>query len=102
MLGSGAGKIGMLYPTRGPAYAMVFKSGGRHLAGWKDLIWPSRIDTNLLRMKFFPLFNSAAMRARRHRRRKGPHVISAEMVLLIELFCSVLVLGFCLTGQRGA
>ena len=53
-------------------------------------------------MKFYSIFNSAAMRARRHRRRKGPHVISAEMVLLIELFCSVLVLAFCLTGQRGA
>ena len=53
-------------------------------------------------MKFFPFFNSAAWRARRHKRRKGPHVVSAETVLLLELLCAVLVLAFCLTGRRGA
>ena len=52
-------------------------------------------------MKFVPPYISAAMRARRHKRRKGPHVISVEAVLLIELLCCVLVLGFCLTGSRG-
>ncbi|HEY1937626.1 MAG TPA: PP2C family protein-serine/threonine phosphatase [Candidatus Angelobacter sp.] len=52
-------------------------------------------------MKFVPPYISAAMRARRHKRRKGPHVISIETVLLIELLCCVLVLGFCLTGSRG-
>src|ERR1051326_7273074 len=52
-------------------------------------------------MRFFSPFNSAARRARRHRRRKGPRVISVEAVLLIELLCGVLVLGFCLTGRRG-
>src|SRR5947208_2496659 len=52
-------------------------------------------------MRFFSPFNSAARRARRHRRRKGPRVISVETVLLIELLCAVLVLGFCLTGRRG-
>ena len=42
------------------------------------------------------------MRARRHRRRKGPRVISAETVLLIELLVAVLLLAFVLTGSRGA
>ena len=42
------------------------------------------------------------MRARRHKRRKGPQVISAEAVLLMELLFAVLVLAFCLTGRRGA
>jgi sigma-B regulation protein RsbU (phosphoserine phosphatase) len=54
-----------------------------------------------LGMKFFPPFNSAARRARRHKRRKGPRVISVEAVLLMELFCIVVVLAFCLTGRRG-
>jgi phosphoserine phosphatase RsbU/P len=53
-------------------------------------------------MKFFLPFNTAAMRARRHKRRKGPHVVSVETVLLIELLCAVLLLAFCLTGSRGA
>jgi sigma-B regulation protein RsbU (phosphoserine phosphatase) len=53
-------------------------------------------------MKFFLPFNSAAMRARRHKRRKGPQVISVETVLLIELLCAVLLLAFTLTGRRGA
>jgi sigma-B regulation protein RsbU (phosphoserine phosphatase) len=53
-------------------------------------------------MRFFPLFNSAARRARRHKRRKGPRVISAETVLLIELVCATVLLAFCLTGRRGA
>src|ERR1043165_2647910 len=52
-------------------------------------------------MRFFSPFNSAARRARRHQRRKGPRVISVEAVLLIELLCAVLVLAFCLTGRRG-
>lgn len=52
-------------------------------------------------MKFFSLFSSAARRARQHRRRKGPRVISVEAVLLIELLCAFLVLAFCLTGRRG-
>ena len=55
-----------------------------------------------LLMKFFPPFISAAMRARRHKRRKGPQVISAETVLLVELLLAVLVLAFFLTGRRGA
>ena len=42
------------------------------------------------------------MRARRHKRRKGPRVISAETVLLVELLFAVLVLAFFLTGRRGA
>jgi phosphoserine phosphatase RsbU/P len=46
-------------------------------------------------------FNSAARRARRHKRRKGPRVISIEAVLLIELLLAVLLLAFCLTGRRG-
>src|SRR5450432_3408249 len=46
-------------------------------------------------------FNSAARRARRHKRRKGPRVISVEAVLLMELLCIVVVLAFCLTGRRG-
>src|SRR5579871_5987465 len=53
-------------------------------------------------MKFFSFFNSAAMRARRHRRSKGPHVISVETILLIELLAAVVLLAFCLTGSRGA
>jgi sigma-B regulation protein RsbU (phosphoserine phosphatase) len=53
-------------------------------------------------MKFFLPFNSAAMRARRHKRRKGPQVISVETILLIELLCAVLLLAFTLTGRRGA
>jgi sigma-B regulation protein RsbU (phosphoserine phosphatase) len=53
-------------------------------------------------MKFFLPFNTAAMRARRHKRRKGPRVVSVETVLLIELLCAVLLLAFCLTGSRGA
>ncbi len=45
----------------------------------------------------------AAMRARRRQRRnKGPRVISAEAVLLIELLCAFLLLAFSLTGARGA
>jgi phosphoserine phosphatase RsbU/P len=55
-----------------------------------------------LLMKFLPPFISAAMRARRHKRRKGPRVISAETVLLCELLFAVLVLAFFLTGRRGA
>ena len=42
------------------------------------------------------------MRARRHKRSKGPHVISVETVLLIELLAAVVLLAFCLTGSRGA
>ena len=42
------------------------------------------------------------MRARRHRRSKGPHVISVETILLIELLAAVVLLAFCLTGSRGA
>lgn len=42
------------------------------------------------------------MRLRRRKRRKGPHVPSAEAVLLVELLLAVLVLAFMLTGQRGA
>ena len=42
------------------------------------------------------------MRARRHRRRKGPQVIAVETVLFLELLCAVLVLAFCMTGRRGA
>jgi sigma-B regulation protein RsbU (phosphoserine phosphatase) len=53
-------------------------------------------------MKFFPSFISEARRARRHRRRKGPRVVSVEAVLLMEVLCFVLVLAFCLTGRRGA
>ena len=53
-------------------------------------------------MRLRSIFNSASMRARRHRRRKGPRVISAETVLLIELLVAVLVLAFALTGSRGA
>jgi phosphoserine phosphatase RsbU/P len=53
-------------------------------------------------MKFFLPFNSAAMRARRHKRRKGPQVIAVETILLIELLCAVLLLAFALTGRRGA
>ncbi|HWF02860.1 MAG TPA: SpoIIE family protein phosphatase [Candidatus Angelobacter sp.] len=53
-------------------------------------------------MKFFLPFNSAAMRERRHKRRKSPQVISVETVLLIELLCAVLLLAFTLTGRRGA
>jgi phosphoserine phosphatase RsbU/P len=53
-------------------------------------------------MRFFPFIHFAAWRARRRRRRKGPHVISAETVLLLELLFAVLVLAFCLTGRRGA
>ncbi len=52
-------------------------------------------------MRFFLPFNSAAWRARRHKRRKGPRVISVEAVLLIELLFVALVLAFCLTGRRG-
>jgi phosphoserine phosphatase RsbU/P len=52
-------------------------------------------------MRFHLPFNSAAWRARRHRRRKGPHVISVETVLLVELLCATLVLAFALTGRRG-
>ncbi|HEX4604712.1 MAG TPA: SpoIIE family protein phosphatase [Candidatus Angelobacter sp.] len=52
-------------------------------------------------MKFFPFFNTAAMRARRHKRRKSPHVIAVETVLLLELLCATLLLAFCLTGRRG-
>jgi sigma-B regulation protein RsbU (phosphoserine phosphatase) len=46
-------------------------------------------------------FNSAARRARRHKRRKGPRVISVETVLLLELLLAALLLAFCLTGRRG-
>jgi sigma-B regulation protein RsbU (phosphoserine phosphatase) len=53
-------------------------------------------------MTFFRFFNTARMRARRHKRSKGPHVISAEAVLLMELLFAVLVLAFLLTGRRGA
>jgi sigma-B regulation protein RsbU (phosphoserine phosphatase) len=53
-------------------------------------------------MKFSFLFNSAARRARRHKRRKGPQVIAVETVLFLELLCAVLILAFCLTGHRGA
>ena len=42
------------------------------------------------------------MRLRRRKRRKGPHVPSAESVLLVELLLAVLVLAFMLTGRRGA
>ena len=42
------------------------------------------------------------MRARRHKRSKGPHVISIETILLIELLAAALLLAFCLTGNRGA
>jgi sigma-B regulation protein RsbU (phosphoserine phosphatase) len=42
------------------------------------------------------------MRARRHKRRKGPQVIAIETVLFLELLCAVLVLAFLLTGRRGA
>jgi sigma-B regulation protein RsbU (phosphoserine phosphatase) len=52
-------------------------------------------------MKLSLPFNSAARRARRHKRRKGPRVISVETVLLIELLLAALVLAFCLTGRRG-
>ncbi|HEY7405280.1 MAG TPA: SpoIIE family protein phosphatase [Candidatus Angelobacter sp.] len=52
-------------------------------------------------MRFF-LWNSLMMRLRRRKRRKGPHVPSAEAVLLVELLLAVLVLAFMLTGQRGA
>ena len=55
-----------------------------------------------LGMRFFPFIHFAAWRARRRRRRKGPHVISAETVLLLELLFAVLILAFCLTGRRGA
>jgi sigma-B regulation protein RsbU (phosphoserine phosphatase) len=41
------------------------------------------------------------MRARRHKRRKGPQVIAIETVLFLELLCAVLVLAFLLTGRRG-
>jgi sigma-B regulation protein RsbU (phosphoserine phosphatase) len=51
-------------------------------------------------MRFY-LLNSLAMRARRRKRRKGPRVLSAESVLLIELLCAVLLLAFLLTGHRG-
>jgi sigma-B regulation protein RsbU (phosphoserine phosphatase) len=53
-------------------------------------------------MRFSSFFNSAAMRARRHKRRKGPRVVSIETVLLIELLFAVLLLAFFLTGRRGA
>jgi phosphoserine phosphatase RsbU/P len=53
-------------------------------------------------MTFFRFFNSARMRARRHKRSKSPHVISAEAVLLMELLFAVLVLAFLLTGRPGA
>jgi phosphoserine phosphatase RsbU/P len=53
-------------------------------------------------MRFFPFIHIAAWRARRRRRRKGPHVISAETVLLLELLFATLILAFCLTGRRGA
>src|SRR5437899_5597180 len=53
-------------------------------------------------MTFFRFFNTARMRARRHKRSKGPHVISAEAILLLELLFAVLVLAFLLTGRRGA
>jgi sigma-B regulation protein RsbU (phosphoserine phosphatase) len=52
-------------------------------------------------MRFSFPFNSAARRARRHKRRKGPRVISVEAVLLIELLFVALILAFCLTGRRG-
>ena len=52
-------------------------------------------------MKLFPPFNTAARRARRHRRRKGPRVLSAQSVLLVELLCATLLLAFSLTGRRG-
>ena len=51
-------------------------------------------------MRFF-LLNSLIMRFRRRKRRKGPHVPSAELVLLIELFLAALALAFALTGRRG-
>ncbi|HKD79750.1 MAG TPA: GAF domain-containing SpoIIE family protein phosphatase [Candidatus Angelobacter sp.] len=41
------------------------------------------------------------MRWRRRKRRKGPHVPSAESVLLVELLLAVLILAFMLTGSRG-
>jgi hypothetical protein len=53
-------------------------------------------------MRFLPPFITAAMRARRHKRRKGPQVIAIETVLFLELLCAVLVLAFLLTGRRGA
>src|SRR5947209_4481963 len=52
-------------------------------------------------MRFF-LFNSLAMRLRRRKRRKGPHVLSAQSILLIELLLAFLLLAFLLTGRRGA
>jgi sigma-B regulation protein RsbU (phosphoserine phosphatase) len=55
----------------------------------------------IIGMRFF-LWNSLMMRLRRRKRRKGPHVPSAEAVLLVELLLAVLVLAFMLTGQRGA
>jgi len=51
-------------------------------------------------MRFF-LLNSLIMRFRRRKRRKGPHVPSAELILLIELFLAALALAFALTGRRG-
>jgi phosphoserine phosphatase RsbU/P len=80
---------------------MVFKQGDKSLSRRAmERDGPSgRYES--LGMKFFPPFNSAARRARRHKRRKGPRVISVEAVLLMELFCIVVVLAFCLTGRRG-
>src|SRR5215472_1716381 len=51
-------------------------------------------------MRLF-LLNSLLMRWRRRKRRKGPHVPSAESVLLVELLLAVLILAFMLTGSRG-
>jgi sigma-B regulation protein RsbU (phosphoserine phosphatase) len=81
---------------------MVFKQGASPFLdrGW--MVPAFTTDTKPLFMKFFPPFISAAMRARRHKRRKGPHVVSAETVLLVEILFAVLVLAFFLTGQRGA
>ena len=52
-------------------------------------------------MRFY-LLNSLMMRFRRRKRRKGPHVPSAELILLVELFPASLILAFSLTGRRGA
>lgn len=52
-------------------------------------------------MRFFR-YNPLATWARKRKRRKGPRVPSAESVLLVELLFAVLLLGFLLTGSRGA
>jgi phosphoserine phosphatase RsbU/P len=51
-------------------------------------------------MRFF-LLKSLIMRLRRRKRRKGPHVPSAEFVLLLELLLATVILAFALTGRRG-